>query len=133
MDSVTVYERAGMEDEPENCTYCTSRLRIKDTFVEYFPHEAGGYCIFMPRSETDYACEICAFGTCECCNVKQPRFGFIKCEKCNKTHCFNNTDMVYENNPFLRTMILCNARFCANDSKTDEMDETNETNKTNNG
>ena len=94
--------------EPKNCTYCHSDLK---TFVEFYPHEAGGYCIFAPRSDTHYSCESCAFKKCEYCNEELPKYMFIECTKCNKTHCYNNTDMRYENNPAL-PYNLCDARHC---------------------
>lgn len=109
MGSVNVYEKDNIEDNPTNCTYCNKQLT---KFVEFYPHEAGGYCIFAPRSETDYACEECAFKKCECCGKEQVRFGFTECNKCNKTHCFNNTDMKYEGNPALGNLELCDARHC---------------------
>uniref|UniRef100_A0A6C0CBK9 Uncharacterized protein n=1 Tax=viral metagenome TaxID=1070528 RepID=A0A6C0CBK9_9ZZZZ len=94
----------------ENCSYCDA----KDVPIhqEYYPHEAGGYCIFAPRSETEYACKDCASGICEFCNTKQPRYGFIDCKQCSKRHCYNNTDMKYEGNPFLSDLLLCNAHKC---------------------
>lgn len=43
MGSVNVYEKENAEDEPINCTYCKEKLT---TYSEFYPHEAGGYCIF---------------------------------------------------------------------------------------
>ena len=91
------------------CTYCGKK---ENDCMEFFPHERGGYCIFMPRDKVDYACKECAYKKCECCGVEQIRYGFIECKKCKKVHCYNNTDMKYENNPFLSNLKLCAARFC---------------------
>lgn len=67
---------------------------------------------FAPRDDTDYACESCSFKTCEDCGEKLPKYMFLECDKCNKTHCFNNTDMTYDNNPMLKQYNLCNAKNC---------------------
>ena len=88
------YYEENNEKPPINCTYCNCKFEAKDNIYEYFPHEAGGYCIFAPRSTIDYACTTCAHKSCtNCSNTQLPRYAFIDCTKCNKTHCFNNTDM----------------------------------------
>lgn len=94
---------------PTICSYCNNKTNKP---VEFYPHESGGYCIFMPRFKTDYACQDCAYKTCEDCGEKQIRFAFIECNKCKKIHCYNNTDMRYENNPFLKNVKLCRSRNC---------------------
>ena len=91
---------------PDECTYCGKQTK---KLIEFFPHEAGGYCIFAPRNIIEYACSDCSHKRCELCNTMQIRFGFIDCDKCGKTHCYNNTDMKYENNPFLSKIKLCDA------------------------
>jgi len=116
MGTAEVHER-NTDGEQMNCTYCNKHL---DTYFDFFPHEAGGYCIFAPRSEIDHACKECAFKICECCGKEQVRFAFIECKPCNKTHCFNNTDMKYEGNPFLENIILCDARHCKKNESRDE-------------
>lgn len=109
MGQIEVYEKENIEDEPHQCTYCQEKLT---KYVEFYPHEAGGYCIFAPRNDIDYACESCAFKECEVCNKKLPKYMYINCSKCNKVHCFNNTDMKYEGNPMLSEFDLCDARNC---------------------
>lgn len=94
------------EEITETCSFCGTYTTIAR---EYFPHEAGGYCIFAPRDEIEYACKKCVKGVCEFCGAKHPRFCFIDCDECGKRHCFNNTDMKYENNPFLSDYVLCEA------------------------
>ena len=96
-------------EEPNKCTYCGKET---DNLMEFFPHEAGEYCIFAPRYSIDYACEDCSYKHCKKCNTKQIRFAFIECESCNITHWFNNTDMRFENNGFLSGIKLCDARYC---------------------
>jgi len=39
------------------CTFCKSQNVMIE--CEYYPHEGGGYCIFMPRSKIEYACKDC--------------------------------------------------------------------------
>lgn len=109
MGGVNTYEKENIEDEPKQCTYCQEKLKI---YSEFYPHESGGYCIFAPRSEIDYACQACAFKKCADCGKELPKFLFIDCEQCRKTHCFNNTDMTYDNNPMLKQYELCDARHC---------------------
>lgn len=111
MGQINVYEKENIGDEPHLCTYCQQKL-VK--FIEFYPHEAGGYCIFAPRHDIDYACESCAIKECEDCGNKLPKYLFSDCSKCEKVHCFNNTDMVYENNPMLSGYDLCEARHCGN-------------------
>ncbi len=50
-------------DEPVSgiCTICTYCGIETKELIEFFPHESGGYCIFMPRYKTEYACEQCAY------------------------------------------------------------------------
>lgn len=111
MGGVNVYEKDNVDDEPKHCTYCTEKLM---TFSEFYPHEAGGYCIFAPRDDTNYACETCAFKNCADCGKKLPRYMFLDCNLCGKVHCFNNTDMTHDNNPMLSGYGLCDARHCGN-------------------
>ena len=92
------------EDYEGDCTYCGQKSA---EMVEYYPHEEGGYCIFAPRNEIEYACNKCANKKCESCNVERPRYYFIDCEKCGKTHCYNNTDMKYEGTPLEKSVKLC--------------------------
>lgn len=96
-------------EDPENCAHCDQS--ITKAYI-FYPHEKGHYCIFAPREGTEFVCEDCAFKECEDCGEKQPRFAFIECKSCKKTHCFNNTDMKYEDNPFLDGINLCNSRKC---------------------
>lgn len=114
MGQVNTYEKTGEAGEPDNCTYCGKQLKI---WSEFYPHEFGGYCIFAPRNETDYACQECSFKDCESCGKKLMRFAFIECEKCEQTHCFNNTDMIYKGNHFLEPLGLCDKRFCCPDGR----------------
>lgn len=109
MGNINTYEKDNIEDEPTNCTYCQEKLK---TYSEFYPHESGGYCIFAPRSDTDYACPECAVKRCEDCGNELPRYLFLDCKLCEKTHCFNNTDMIYDNNPMLNCHKLCDARNC---------------------
>lgn len=102
---------------PKKCTYCNKEFGVNEDIFEYFPHEGGGYCIFMPRNTVDYSCKECAYKTCEFCKVERNRHSFIECKGCNKTHCFNNTDMTYKNNPFLDK--LCDAMNCGSKTKFD--------------
>jgi hypothetical protein len=52
---------------------------------------------------------------------------FKECEKCQKTHCFNNTDMIYPNNPALRGYTLCEAMNCEhNNDKLDNAQSKSE-------
>jgi hypothetical protein len=117
--------------KPQKCTYCGKH--ISDA-IEFYPHESGGYCIFMPRYKTDYACDNCAYKKCEVCNVIQIRYAFIECDKCGIVHCYNNTDMVYRNNLFLKNVKLCDAmnRDCDihNDDDNDDIynDDDNDDN-----
>jgi len=120
----TFLERNNGDSFPEKCTYCDKEM---NKCIEFFPHEAGGYCIFAPRNEIDYACPDCAYKKCEDCGTEQIRYGFINCDKCNKVHCFNNTDMIYENNPALEHLKLCRSRFCkSNDLDHPEKNESSD-------
>ena len=92
------------------CTYCD---KVTDSLTQYYPHESGGYCIFLPRNGIEYACDECTKKKCEMCGKERIRWAFIDCGKCKKTHCFNNTDMKYENNPFYDKIVLCDARHCS--------------------
>ena len=94
------------------CDYCNKHLELSQA-TEFYPHEAGGYCVFMPRDKTHHACKECASKVCSDCGKEQPRFAFIECKKCKKTHCYNNTDMKYEGNPFLQPLKLCDSRNCS--------------------
>lgn len=96
-------------DDIQRCTYCKG-TSVK--FLEYFPIESGGYSMFAPRDNTEYACELCAFKNCDDCGKKLPRSMFIDCNLCKKIHCFNNTDMKYDNNSMLLRYELCDARHC---------------------
>lgn len=109
MGNISIYEKENVEDEPKECTYCQEKLM---TFSEFYPHEAGGYCIFAPRNETNYACPSCTTKKCEDCGIELPRWLFLDCQSCKKVHCFNNTDMVYDNNPFLNGYNLCDTKNC---------------------
>lgn len=100
------------ESDCGKCTYCGKET---NELTEFYPHEAGCYCIFMQRFKTDYACDDCAYKKCELCGEKQIRFAFIECKKCDKVHCYNNTDMKYEGNPCLAKIKLCDARHCVQD------------------
>lgn len=86
------------------CTFCgVSGVQVD----EYYPHEKGQYSLFVPDKHIELACSSCSYIRCSCCLEKQPRFGIINCEKCGTYHCYNNTDMVYENNPILSFLSFC--------------------------
>lgn len=119
MGNVEVFEKENIEDEPKQCTYCQVNLK---TYSEFYPHEAGGYCIFAPRSEIDYACQTCSFKKCADCGKELPKYLFLDCDLCQKTHCFNNTDMTYDNNPMLNGYGLCETRHCGA-PRTGELDD----------
>ena len=55
-------------DETSDCTYCGKQdVKVK----YYYPHEAGGYCIFAPRNKTDKACLECSHKKCFLCGEIQ--------------------------------------------------------------
>ena len=98
-------------DETSDCTYCGKQdVKVK----YYYPHEAGGYCIFAPRNKIDKACLECSHKKCFLCGEIQPRYAYIDCKQCGNIHCYNNTDMKYENNPALKHIVLCDAIISCN-------------------
>ena len=107
MGGIVSYVKNTNDAVPDTCTYCNKEFAHDEEVFEFYPHEAGGYCIFAPRFRTDYSCKQCAYKTCESCGSEKIRYGFIECTECGTTHCYNNTDMKYENNPMLRDLVLC--------------------------
>ena len=103
-----------MNSQKQKCNFCK---KDSENLYEYYPHKSGGYCIFLPRNETYYAYDECNLRTCEVCGLKQVRTACIACQNCKKVHCFNNTDMIYENNRFLKNIRLCSSRHCGNKEK----------------
>ena len=114
------YVKNTNHEVPDNCKYCDKKFDQDKEVFEFYPHEAGGYCIFAPRDGIDYSCSKCAYKVCESCKKEKFRHGFIECVDCEITHCWNNTDMCYEGNPMLGHLDLCRAKNCMTNRKRDD-------------
>ena len=95
---------ASVFDKGMNCDICHQKMT---SCAEYYPHEQGGYCFFAPRDIIYRVCIDCVTETCADCGKELPLHLCVDCKGCNKIHCWNNTDIKYQN-----VWNLCKSRHC---------------------